>query len=150
MTTAWCCPNPPRYVLYLARKSGRLMPRDAAQATQVERWCFATVSSIEPPLQNVMVMDWFKSENFANFRDFAVGWVQRVLGNLDRWLEGRKFVATDGFTVADLLLAHVLEMIKDETMISPHARVVDYRDRCLSRPAWKRTLERYYARVEAA
>ena len=70
-------------------------------------------------------------------------------GQLEGWLDGREFIATDHFTIADVLLAHVLETIKDETLIEPYERVKQYRDRCLARPAWKRTIERYCARVEA-
>jgi glutathione S-transferase len=58
--------------------------------------------------------------------------------NLERWLDGREYVATDSFTVADILMVHVLTQIKNESLIKPYARVASYRDRCLARPAWKR------------
>jgi glutathione S-transferase len=46
-------------------------------------------------------------------------------------------------------MAHVLcSGIKDERLIAPYAAVAAYRDRCLARPAWKRTIEAYCARVE--
>ena len=73
-----------------------------------------------------------------------------MLTNLQRWLADRDFVATESFTVADILMAHVLYSgIKDETLIAPYPGVASYRDRCLARPAWKRTVEAYCARVEA-
>jgi glutathione S-transferase len=63
--------------------------------------------------------------------------VNRVLTNLKRWFAGRDFVATPDFTVADILMAHVLlSGIKDEKLIAPYPAVVSYRDRCLARPAW--------------
>src|SRR4029079_1160351 len=37
-------------LLYLARKSGKLMPRDLAGEAQVLRWSVAALSSVEPPL----------------------------------------------------------------------------------------------------
>ena len=47
-------------------------------------------------------------------------------------------------------MAHVLHSgIKDEGLIKPYPGVAAYRDRCLARPAWKRTFEAYCARVEA-
>ncbi len=46
-------------------------------------------------------------------------------------------------------MAHVLAAIKDETSIRPYPVITSYRDRCLARPAWKRTIEAYCARVEA-
>src|SRR4028118_1343603 len=37
-------------VLYLARKSGKLMPRDLAGEAQVLRWCVAALSTIAGPV----------------------------------------------------------------------------------------------------
>ena len=52
--------------------------------------------------------------------------------------------------MADILTAHVLSAaIKDEELLAPYPAVAAYLDRCLSRPAWKRALERYFARLEA-
>ena len=37
-------------LVYLAKKSGRLIPGDRAGEAQVVRWCFAAMNSVEPPL----------------------------------------------------------------------------------------------------
>ncbi|RQP26182.1 glutathione S-transferase family protein [Piscinibacter terrae] len=137
-------------LVYLAKKCGRLIPADRAAEAQVMRWCFAAMNSVEPPLLALMVHDWTADGSCGKPREFLVGWVHRMLGNLERWLAGREFVATTEFTVADILMAHVLlSGIKDERLIEPHKGVVSYRDRCLARPAWQRTIEMYCARVEA-
>jgi glutathione S-transferase len=134
----------------LAKKSGRLIPGDHAGEAQVLRWCFAAMSTVEPPLLALMVLDWTADVSCGKHRAFLVGWVHRMLGNLERWLDGRSYIATQEFTVADILMAHVLAAgIKDEGLIAPYPGVVAYRDRCLARPAWKRTIEAYCARVEA-
>lgn len=137
-------------LVYLAKKSGRLIPADRVGEAQVLRWCFAAMSTVEPPLLALMVLDWTADGSCGKHREFLVGWVHRMLGNLERWLAGRTWIATQEFTVADLLMAHVLAAgIKDEGLIAPYPGVVAYRDRCLARPAWKRTIEAYCARVEA-
>lgn len=137
-------------VVYLAKKSGRLIPGDHAGESQVIRWCFTAMNSVEPPLLSLMVHDWTADGSCSKPRDFLVGWVNRVLTNLERWFADRDFVATKDFTVADILMAHVLlSGIKDEGLIVPYPRVASYRDRCLARPAWKRTIAAYGARVEA-
>ena len=137
-------------VLYLAKKSGRLIPGDLAGEAQVMRWCFAAMNSIEPPLLALMVLDWTADGSCGEHREFLVGWVHRVLANLERWLASRDFVATDAFTVADILMAHVLlSGIKDKALIAPYPGLARYRDRCLARPAWQRTIEAYGARVKA-
>ena len=137
-------------LVYLAKKSGRLIPGDLAGEMHVARWCFAAMNSVEPPLLSLMVLDWTADGSCGKHREFLVGWVNRVLTNLERWLADRDFIATRDFTVADILMAHVLYSgIKDERLIAPYPGVVSYRDRCLARPAWKRSIEAYLARVKA-
>lgn len=136
-------------LVYLAKKYGRLIPRDLAGEAQVMRWCFAAMNTVEPPLLGLMVLDWTSDGTCGKHREFMVGWVNRVLGNLERWLNGREFAATNDFTIADILMAHVLSAgVKDDKLIAPYPAVVSYRDRCLARPAWKKTIEAYCARVE--
>jgi glutathione S-transferase len=137
-------------LVYLAKKTGRLIPGDDAGEAQVVRWCFAALTSIEAPLLALMVLDWTADGSCGKHREFLVGWVNRVFSNLERWLAGRDWVATKDFSVADILTAHVLSSgVKDEKLIAPYPGLTSYRDRCLARPAWKRTIEAYCARVEA-
>jgi glutathione S-transferase len=137
-------------LVYLAKKSGRLIPGDGAGEAQVVRWCFAAMNSVEPPLLAIMVLDWSADGSCGKHREFLVGWVNRVMSNLERWFANREFVAANEFTIADILMAHVLSAgIKDERLIAPYPGVVSYRDRCLARPAWKRTIDAYCARVVA-
>lgn len=137
-------------LVYLAKKCGRLLPGDRDGEAQVMRWCFAAVSTVEPPLQSLMVHDWTADGGCAKPREFLVGWAHRVFKNLENWLAGRDFIATKDFTVADILIANILSSgVKDAGLITPYPGLISYRDRCLARPAWKRTLEGYLARVEA-
>ncbi len=137
-------------LIYLARKSGRLLPDDRAGEAQVIRWCFAALTTVEAPLQSLMVLDWTADGGCGKHREFMVGWVNRVLTNLERWLADRDFIATESFTVADILMAHVLSAgIADQALIAPFPGLASYRDRCLARPAWRRTIEAYSARVMA-
>ena len=136
-------------VVYLAKKSGRLIPKDRAGDAQVMRWCFAALNSVEPPLLNLTVLDWVADGTCGKYREFLAHWANRVLTNLERWLADRDFIATQEFTVADILMAHVLAVVKDKGLLAPYPRVLSYRDRCLARPAWQRTIEAYCERVEA-
>ena len=135
-------------VLYLARKTGRLIPTDTAGAAQVERWCFAALNTIEMPLLNLQMLD-FVARGGGDYRGFLVQWAMRHFSALERWLEGREFVADGGFSVADILMAHVLTESDDPELFDPHPRVRDYRERSLARPAWQRTIARYRERVVA-
>ena len=104
-------------LIYLARKTGKLIPRDLPGEAQVVRWCLAAMNSVEMPLLNIQVLDWSNDKGCAKHREFLVGWAGRHLAGLERWLEGREYVATGSFSVADILMAHVLAVIKDESLL---------------------------------
>lgn len=135
-------------LIYLAKKAGKLIPRDFAGESQVVRWCFAAMNSVEIPLMSILMMSWTKDEGCHKHRKFLIGWANRHLSNLEGWLERRQYVATDSFTIADILMSHVLAGVKDETLLEPYRNVRSYRDRCLARPAWQSTIDRYYKNVE--
>jgi glutathione S-transferase len=135
-------------LLYLARKTGKLMPRDLAGEAQVLRWSVAALSTIEVPVLTL----WFV--NISGGKDTKPSdalrqWSEQRLAELDGWLAGRQFIATDELTVADILITHVLGGGTDQALLEPHANILAYRERCMSRPAWKRTLDAYYERVQA-
>jgi glutathione S-transferase len=137
-------------LIYLAKKSGKLMPSDAAGEAQVTRWSIAALNSIEFPLLNIQIIDLFGiGKDQKETRDFMVQWANRHLGNLERWLDGRTYVAADSFTIADILMSHVLTEVTDDTFFQPFPRVLAYRQRCMARPAWKKTIESYCERVVA-
>lgn len=137
-------------LLHLARKTGRLITSDPAGAAQVERWCFTALNTIEIPLLNLQLMGFVTQDPASNeYRGFLVNWATRHFGALERWLDGREYIATDDFTVADILMSHVLTQTDDPALFDPHPRVRDYRERCMARPAWRRTIERYCEQVEA-
>jgi len=139
-------------LLYLARKSGKLLPADTAGQDQVVRWCFAAVNTVELPMVFFDVLSIAEKSHAPvqqlrkNMRELA----HTRLKSLERWMQGREFVATDEFTVADILMAHVLSEIDDAALYEPYPLLRDYRERCKSRVAWKRALQAYCSRVEKA
>lgn len=135
-------------LIYLAKKTGKLIPSDLAGEAQVVRWCFFALNSLEIPLTNILMMDWMKAQGDGKFREFLVGWGSRHLKNLESWLEGRQYVATDEFTVADILVTHVLAVVQDKSLLEPFGGVRAYRDRCLARPSWQLVIDRYNKTVE--
>lgn len=136
-------------VLYLARKSGALMPRDLAGEAQVLRWSLAALNTVEMPVLAGWFVDISGGKGTKASEAFR-GWATMRLGQLDGWLANRQFVATDEFTAADILMTHVLQAGTEDELIAPYANVLAYRARCTERPAWKRTFSAYCDRVEAA
>jgi glutathione S-transferase len=135
-------------LLYLARKSGKLMPRDLAGEAQVLRWSVAALSTIELPILALWFVNLSGGKGSAPSQALR-GWSEQRLGELDGWLADRQFIATDEFTVADILMTHVLGGGTDQTLVKPHANIVAYKERCTKRPAWQRTFDAYCERVEA-
>jgi glutathione S-transferase len=134
-------------LLYLARKSGKLLPRDLAGEAQVLRWSIAALNTIEVPVLTLWFVD-VSGGKGSKPSEALRGWAAMRLKQLDGWLANRQFIATDDFTVADILMTHVLGGGTDPELLRPHANIRAYRARCTERPAWKKTLEAYCARVE--
>jgi glutathione S-transferase len=135
-------------LLYLAEKAGAL-PADAAGRAAVVQWCFAALSTVEPPVAMLLLIDMGGLPGSAEHRAALVGWAHRVLGGLERRLDGRTWIATDAFTVADMLVASVLRQIRRTDLFADYPRLRAYYARALARPAWQRTLERYADRLDA-
>jgi glutathione S-transferase len=92
-------------LLHLARKSETLLPRDPAGEPETLQWLFAALNSIEI----VTLPWWFLNISGAKENGFA-GWMERRLGQLERVLADREWLAAGRFTAADLLMADVLRV----------------------------------------
>jgi glutathione S-transferase len=136
-------------LLYLARKTGKLMPHDLADEAQVLRWSVAALITIEVPMLSLWCVDLNEGKGTKASQALR-HWSELRLKQLDDWLANRQFIATNEFTVADLLMAHVLGIGANQNLVTPYSNVVAFRERCLERPAWKRTIDAYCERVEPA
>lgn len=92
-------------LLHLARKSEKLMPRDAAGEAQTTQWTVAALNSIEM----VSVPWWFVNISGGEHAGLT-GWLTARLDQLERVFKERDWLAADRFTVADLLMADVLRV----------------------------------------
>lgn len=131
-------------LLYLAEKSGKLMPRDFEGRTRVTQWCFVALTTVEVPLAEIqMIHGFFGVEKNKERLQFLYQWARRVLAGLEKRLEGREWIACSEFTVADILLTCVLREIRKTDLLKSYPRVTDYYIRALARPAWIRALDSY-------
>ena len=111
---------------------------------RVTQWCFSAVNTVEWATLQLKVIDLFGGGEGAEARRAdLVKQVQRSLGLLEKRLDGREWVATDEFTVADLLMATVLRQIRHTELMADYPRVGAYYGRALARPAWGRALQGY-------
>jgi glutathione S-transferase len=135
-------------VLYLAEKAGKLIPSDLQGRTRVVQWCFAATSTVEPTLVCGDFIEIFDSDNAAHklkaeVRKMAGRW----LGDVERRLEDRQWIACADFTAADIMMAGVLRSIRKTDLMAPFPKLTAYYERCQARPAWQRTLALYAERL---
>lgn len=128
-------------LLYIAEKTGRLIPSDVQGRTTVMQWCFAAVSTIAPTLQSIETIEIFDEDKNATkvlqeTRKLAARW----FGHLERRLEGREWIALPEFTVADIATASVLRTIRKTDLMTQYPNIQSYFERCHARPAWQRVL----------
>jgi glutathione S-transferase len=134
-------------VLYVAEKAGKLIPADVQGRTRVVQWCFAATSSVEPTLTCLDVIDIFGHGEGQKIRAEVVKLAHRWLGNVERRLEGREWIACDEFSAADIMMASVLRTVRKTDLMDPYPSMKSYYARCFARPAWQRTLSLYAERL---
>ena len=138
-------------VLYLAERAGKLIPSDVQGRTQVVQWCFAAVSTVEPTLVSMDIIEIFDRDKaagkvLAEVRKLAGRW----LGHVERRLEDREWIACAEFTAADIMLSCVLRSIRKTNLLDPFPSIQAYYARCQARPAWQRTLAMYAERLDVS
>jgi len=128
-------------VLYLAEKAGKLIPGDVEGRTRVMQWCFAAVGTVLPTFTCIDLIEIFDSGKAAqNLHVEARKLARRWLGDIERRLDDREWIACADFTAADIMMAGVLRMIRKTDLTEPFPKVKAYHERCQARPAWQRTL----------
>jgi glutathione S-transferase len=128
-------------VLYLAKKAGKLIPGDVQGRTHVTQWCFAAAATVGAILMCIDTIEIFDSGKAApTLHAEARKLAERWLGDVDRHLQDREWIACADFTVADIMMANVLRSIRKSDLMAPFPKLKAYYDRCHARPAWQRTL----------
>jgi glutathione S-transferase len=114
-----------------------LLPRDLAGEAQVLRWSIAALNTIEIPLLSLWFVN-FSGGKGTEASKSLHGWADKRLKQLDGWLENRQFVAIEDFTVADILMTHVLGGGTDQELLKPYANILAYLARCTGRRPGRR------------
>ena len=128
-------------VFHIAEHHQGLFPDDRNARARAITWMFAALNTVEPPVQNLSVMDLQQSEEqWAKLRrPGAVDAVKVRLGALSAWLDGRDYLV-DRFTAADVLMTTVLRLIRHTDLVAEFPVLDAYVKRCEARPAFQRAL----------
>jgi len=126
----------------IAAGCAALMPADAQARAEVVTWMFAAVSTVEPPVQNLLEMDLLHAAEpwVALRRPAVVEAVQARLGALSARLDGRDYLL-GRFTAADVLMASVLRFLRHTDLVAGFPLVDAYLKRCEARPAFRKALD---------
>ena len=106
-------------VLHIAEKCEALMPADTKGRARTTAWMFAALNSVEPPIDKLAEIDLFHSgEAWTHARrPMVVEMVQKRLGALEDWLDGRDYLE-GRFTAGDLLMTTVLRILRHTDIVS--------------------------------
>jgi glutathione S-transferase len=136
-------------LLYLGEQDERLLPTEPQARWQAIAWLFASLNSVEPALQRLVVYDVFNAdkdwakEARVSAADMAQRKLKRVsdaLGDKE-WLAGR-------FSIADISMATVLNVLRHTDLIAGFPSLVAYKQRAEARPAHRRALDAQLADFE--
>ncbi|HEY1614144.1 MAG TPA: glutathione S-transferase N-terminal domain-containing protein [Rhizomicrobium sp.] len=128
-------------LLYLAEKTGQLLPANASRRYETIQWVFFQMSGVGPMFGQVGYFHKFAGREIADkrplerYRDESM----RLLGVMDTRLEGRQWIMDDDYTIADISL---LGWVRNLIGFYEARALVDF-DRLKHVPAW---LERGLAR----
>lgn len=136
-------------LLYLAEKSGKLIPTDLQARAQVYRWLITSLNNIEPFALPILLSDLQGDSNphAKAQRPWHVDVLSRFLGPVDQMLAKQPFLTGSDFTVADIILTCVLRELRKTEVLSKYPNVEKYRHRCEERPAFVKVLSSYEDRL---
>ena len=91
-------------LIYLADKSGKFLPRDGAGRYEAIQWVMFQMGGIGPMFGQLGFFHKFAGKDFEDKRprDRYVSEAARLLGVLDRHLEGRAWIMGGEYTIADI------------------------------------------------
>ena len=128
-------------LLYLAEKTGKLLPADPGRRYETIQWVFFQMASVGPMFGQVGFFHKFAGKAIEDkrplerYRDES----KRLLGVLETRLDGRQWIMDDDYTIADISL---VGWVRNLVGFYGAGELVEF-DRLKHVPAW---LERTVAR----
>jgi GST-like protein len=91
-------------LLYLAEKTGKLLPRDPNRRYETIQWLMFQMAGVGPMFGQVGFFYKFAGKDFEDKRprDRYVAETRRLLAVLERQLEGKPWILGDEYTIADV------------------------------------------------
>jgi len=129
-------------IFHIAEHHAGLLPGDAAARARAITWMFAAVSTVEPPILDLVIVKIIEGDKpWAADRLPLVE--ERIRGRLAQlserlgdadWLDG-------AFSAGDLMMVHVLQRAKPSGILAEFPSLAAYVARGEARPAYKRAFD---------
>jgi glutathione S-transferase len=137
-------------VLHIAERFPGLLPKDADARARAIMWIFAALNTIEPPIVDRDIVEYFEDgkswqgERFAMVDERIRGRLNQLSARLgdDEWLDG-------AFSAADIIMVHVLRRLEGTDILQEYPNLAAYVERAKERPAYKRAFAAQLAVWEA-
>jgi GST-like protein len=124
---------------YLAEKTGKFLPSDARGKIAVSEWLFWQMAGLGPMTGQYGHFATYAPEKIPYAIDRYTRERQRLLGVLDKQLEGRAFITGDDYTIADMACYPWIDpYTKAPLDLTDFPDVVRWRAAIEARPATKR------------
>ena len=93
-------------LVYLAGKTGQLMPQDTALRYETLQWVMFQMGGIGPMFGQLGFFHKFAGKDYEDKRprDRYVAESERLLGVLDAHLKGRRWIMGDDYSIADIAI----------------------------------------------
>jgi GSH-dependent disulfide-bond oxidoreductase len=136
-------------LLYLAEKTGMLLPKDAARRYETIQWVFFQMAAVGPMFGQVGYFHKFAGREIEDKRPLERyrAESQRLLGVLETRLQDRRWIMGDDYTIADIsLLGWVRNLVgfygaRDLVAFDTLKHVPAWLERGLARPTVQRGLD---------
>lgn len=133
-------------ILHIAQKHAGLLPTDENVRARAITWMFASLSSVEPPILELVIAKFIEGDKpwAAERMPLVLDRIRKQLTALsDRlgeaeWLDG-------AFSAGDLMMVSVLLRLKPSGIINEFPKLAAYVARGEARPAYKRAFDAQWA-----
>lgn len=133
-------------LIYLAEKTGKLLPTDPAQRYKVIQWVMFQMGGVGPMFGQLGFFTKFAGKDIEDPRprDRYIAEAKRLLAVIEQQLQGQDWLVGD-YSIADIALAGWLRALdfygaKETVGFNDLPNCVAYLDRFLARPAVQRGL----------
>ena len=129
-------------LLYLAAKTGRFLPTDIRARYRVLEWLMFQMGSVGPMLGQTHHFRLYAPEKLPYAIARYSNEAKRIYGVLDKRLQGREWVASDDYSIADIAIFPWLRSWQNQGIDwadFPHLK--RWFDRVAARPAVQRGVE---------